>query len=406
MRLFCTLSVKTLCCGIVLALSCNAIADALPGHSIAPETLAAAREALKGFNETPPFLTTRTDREERAQTLENECYMVRPECFTYLRHNRVHALQALPDNPLYWQNLLSFLATRPTGLDRDAQGVRATQNPRYDLTRLLKAFQNWPLRELLLHGEIDAGRLAEMVGHLRRLRAQSATLYERVLYIAGHGILLSWVPVSMAAAADRFDDDGLAALHRELTPLSVQERRYDQIFVNESALVGSASASMPTIDEYRAQYGDISGYEYEQQMRFAAAYVEFFPQMGELIARLSELDEISFWQEGPQWPPEDVGMPQEAFEYVDTWKYHVAMEMAFNVSVRVYQALGEIYGGLVSPGLPARPAPIPWRWNWEVDTRTLCLEGVDLHPQALSLTHNEKYCYRYYDAAAVRITRP
>ncbi len=381
------------CLLLALSLQAHATADA-PDDA----ALNAARAQLAQFNGTSPYLSDAGEDKERNTELQSACTnaSMKP-CIDYLRHNRLQALQGMPNNPAYWRHMLAYFETVPVG-PAAGEYPFPKDEPRHNVFGLLEAVQIWPWYDLAVDGEIDSVALTSLTGNLRRFRAQSSTLMERILFVAGHGIMINWSNVAMAEAAARYDQETVARLQRGLVPMTPEERPYDRIVVTESSYATAwGEAGIPDIDTYRVQYGDdVSGHEYEQEMKRLQGYLEHLPVIVEMAVEMGQTSDARFWQYGLQWPPQDEDNPVPP-EVLDLLPYesYIGTEISANVSHYVLQGLADIYAGVASPGLPARPPPAGWRWVWRSDTEMLCLEGIDLHPDVLSQVQDGMRCHEY-----------
>jgi hypothetical protein len=114
----------------------------------------------------------------------------------------------------------------------------------------------------------------------------------------------------------------------------------------------------------------------------------FFAEYRLMIDLWSELSERSFsafWSQGVDLAGSGA-VQQPLFSFGKDSAYGPALEsyvvtlQEIWVHARVFAALGDIYAGRVAPGLPARPDPSPWQWEWRDDPEQLCLIPVAVHP--------------------------
>ncbi len=385
-----------------LRFGCLLLALSLQAHATAdvPDDAAlnAARAQLAQFNGTSPYLSESGEDKERHAELQSACTgRSMRTCIDYLRHNRLQALGGMPNNPAYWRYMLAYFETMPVGPAAGEDPFPRDQ-PGHDVSGLLEAVQTWPSYDLVVDDEIDTETVAALTENLRRFRTQSSTLMERIIFVAGHSILISWSNVAMAEAAARYDREAVARLQRGFAPMTPGERPYDRILITESNYAAAwGEAGIPDIDAYRAQYGDdVPGHEYEHQVKRIQGYLEHLPVIIEMAVEMGQTSDARFWQYGLQWPSQDEDNPVPS-EVLDLLSYdiYIGTEIAANVSHYVLQGLADIYAGVASPGLPARPPPAGWRWVWRSDTEMLCLEGIDLHPDVLRIFPDGTHCHEY-----------
>ncbi|XOV83152.1 MAG: hypothetical protein ACFHXK_20155 [bacterium] len=114
----------------------------------------------------------------------------------------------------------------------------------------------------------------------------------------------------------------------------------------------------------------------------------FFAEYRLMIDAWSELSERSFsafWSQGVDLTTSGA-VQQSLFSFGEDSDYGpvfatyvVTLQQGW-VHARVVAALGDIYAGRVTPGLPARPDPSPWQWAWRDDPEQLCLIPAAVHP--------------------------
>ncbi len=370
------------------------------------ERLEAARQALALFNETPPHLPTRDDQDELRSSVDDVCWMPQPDCLAYLRGHRVRLLQAIPNNPAYWKRWREFLTVGPAGLD--PAGI-LSENPRTDYSGLMDPPQYLLLRDLALDGELDVTQFVEVAEQLRRLLIASGTVLERMIYNASYTQVINWANVAMAVSSARYDDRSVDTLRNQLRLLSPEERDFSRVVAGEAEYMRQSMKQQSQMSSaVLEKYGmDISPYQLEQNRLQMQEAVTAFPEQSAVIIELSRREESRFWQEGTGLAParaiDDPGF--DPYDVTTTWRMYVGVDLLINLNVRVLQKLAEIYGGHASPGLPAQPAPVGWRWDWQDDRQQLCLEAVSVHPSALEATHGEPICHVYFDAEAASFLR-
>lgn len=327
-------------------------------------------EILQRFNQTPPTLDPIFADDPARETFFEQCYAVTAECLAYIRQNRALAQRVLPNNPLYWQNY--WVVMEEFEPNFDPQDFVVASNSLYNYQGLIEASWQWPLYQYAARGAIDVDDTLVMMRQSRRLLSKSQSLLDGMIATALVGI-------------------GNSSAHYVLWQLGTDHNRTAALQIQQ-LLVDEVGKSLRAALEYELLVVEGLARRAPDDalpiLNEGGTLESFFAEYRLIIDLWSELSERSFsafWSQGLDLAGSGA-VQQPLFSFGEDSSYGPAFEsyvitlQQIWVHARVYAALGDIYAGRVAPGLPARPDPSPWQWEWRDDPEQLCLIPVAVHP--------------------------
>ncbi|MEM7077789.1 MAG: hypothetical protein AAF513_04075 [Pseudomonadota bacterium] len=223
--------------------------------------------ALARFAATTAFLHSHPQQEEQLSALQEACEGTSARrCLPYILNNRLAVLQALPDNPAYWQAYRAVLAD-------DAYNplpcLMRAQNPNEcdrfsELHKIMGATQQWIWYQLAKQGAVSASDFVAIYDHISRHNRQSPTLTNKMIDVAQLGTLHANINMLMALAGAREDVARIQTLRGALRPFDQQarsiraaldgERRYVSAAINHArsqAFVAPLNLDDESAEEWR-----------------------------------------------------------------------------------------------------------------------------------------------------------
>lgn len=332
------------------------------------------------------------------------------ECRAFINANRKAILHALPDNPRYWA-LFWQVAKIPNLVDFSLNPSQQLD----DYARLINASYWWFFRDLAHSGNVDIEHALAMQQAARNWSTGHGTLLARTIGLAVQGIVFNQMSFAMAQMSNKHNKDQLKKLIRLLKPHKLTELSLGPVFWVEQEWqlrsmrdeLSSSPSSEIDIDAARIEtFGLVD----ESELRLMIDDPERFHKSGwNVIAEhylpISTMPWDGYWQEGV--PPPD----QERFDKLSqaavvapAYGGYIVSERIVHFHLFLFSALGEIYAGKTSPGLPSLPAPDHWHWRWVNGAQPkLCLVADNIHPSTnpMGVESGVELCVEYYDAAAL-----
>lgn len=328
------------------------------------------RELLKRFDETDPFLTAPIFDDPSAKALADVCYQVSRECLQFIRQNRVLAQWLLPNNPLYWQNYWVVMENfKP---DFNPQEFVGGYPRDYVFQSLIEASWRWPLYQYATGGAIDVDDTLLFLRQSRRLLNESRFLLDGMIATALVGIGNSTahhVLSQLGSHGDRSAFQQIEGLLREEKSRSLRGSFAGEFHIARALAQLNPDAVLDGLDENTTLDAFFSEYQL----------------VVNLWSDVSERGFTAFWNQGVDVLASEA-VQQTLFSFSEDSVFlpaHASYVITLHqiwVHSRVISALADIYAGRVAPGLPARPDPSPWQWDWRGNPDQLCLMPVAVHP--------------------------
>lgn len=235
----------------------------------------------------------------------------------------------------------------------------------------------------------------------------------RMITVAMRGIAFRQVNFAMAQAGRDRNESALRDLIEATSMLPVEENSFGKMFWMER--------------EYGARYLEkfITSPEW-QALDVETLIFDVPPELDPDLVREAIADPISlqkfqldvfakhyiaegvkpwhqYWSEGiDPLSGSSLGLINTAT--APAYAKYIATDRYNNFFSTVFAALADIYAGRASPGLPGRPAPAHWRWEWQEDPLPMiCLVSETVHPSTKQSTDDgpEKLCLEYFDEQIV-----
>ena len=369
-----------------------------------------AQAVYRKFAATPEFVggeITKQQLQVRAD-LEDACMITFKDCQTFLKLNRNKILHALPDNPMYWRRFWEILEVNVhTFSDSD-------DFPDYQ--PLIPATMYWFYRDLLLDGELDGDKALALQKGLNLWLTSHRNLIGHVMTIAMRGIALQQMNYAMAQASRNRDEEALAALIQANRPPTLSEISFGPTIWMEREPNIAALESL--ITEPAWLEGDWQALELNPPpdmdpavlLRFSKDPTSFYLRDTDLLAKHYVPESIKpwdlYWSEGV----DEINAADYEVEFLSAligpaYAAYIATTRYSVFHAHVFDALADIYTGRASPGLPGRPAPTHWRWDWqEGPYPKVCLVNDSAHPSTKEGSKGPlEMCLEYYDEKAVEV---
>ena len=386
------------------------------------DTTPNARSVLQRFNETEPYLKERPDRKSLRTTLNGYCFMLRPECLDYVRGNRSDVLEALPDNPQYWTHFWLYLKTSPVGFDPEDLTLT---DPRFSYGELMNAMAHWVVYYVAKEGAHDVDRTNVFAAHIRRLANDSVVLIDKMIFTAGLGYARSALNLAMSEAAAAGNVEDLNRLTSHVRSFSRDERSFRRVFEGELAYGQAMRATQPSTPEalfahQRQQHkevlklGVLSGTSYlpepelmtELELELMREEVKhdlaLITEVGKVITQISERTPADYWGKGTDFVAQglidaetDARGEELTLMALSAWEDYLRSYRLVDLWYLVLQALSDVYAGRVVAGIPARPAPAHWTWEWLDNEQDLCLVAIS-HALSLNGSDTIRVCSHYW----------
>ena len=367
-----------------------------------------ARQLFNEFVATPEFIGREVSEQDinvRAD-LDKACtYEIDMKgCQAYIRQHRFQILTALPDNPLYWQRFWALLQVNPhTFLDSD---------DRPDYQRLMPATYWWFYRDLARDGRLEIDDALALQTGLNHWLKSHHTLIGRMMTIAMRGIAFRQINYAMAQASRDRDESAL----RELTKLSAmrpfEEVSFGKMLWMEREYGVAYLEKIIASPEWQSADIDTLIYERPPELdpkiarELLANPVAFQKSDADIFAKHYVAESFKpwgqYWSEGvAHLSDEGSGLSLLNASSATAYTAYLATDRYSNFIYTVFAALSDIYTGRASPGLPGRPPPTHWRWEWQEDAvPMICLVSETLHPTTRQGTEEDgvaKLCLEYFD---------
>lgn len=370
-------------------------------------------ELLVKFGEVPEFLgreISDRDKDVRAE-LEQACVVQSfVDCQAYMRTNRLSVMRAMPDNPLYWEHFWQLLK-----LSNLLDLSRSMTEQMDGHQRLLMTTYWWFYRDLADDGRLEIDRALALQEAISRWLTSHQTLITRMIAVAMQGIAFDQMSFAMAQASRDRDIKQLNQLAQATRPVNAADMSWGPILWAELEwgirTVLKDRAKNPSSEmDIRAALAQTAGEAEDSAMRMMLQDPEtFLRRNNDVLARhyvpISTMPWADYWSKGiPPIDEQDFDVPSFALIGAPAYESYITVERAARFQMFLFPALADIYAGRVSPGIPARPAPAHWRWDWQEGRQPkLCLIGDEIHPTTRQMPHEsaEQLCVEYYDEAAV-----
>ena len=364
---------------------------------LSPAEIKAGRDALARLNSTPRYIVHADEREQWETDVQMQCEGMPPtDCFRFLRSQPATVLRGVPDSPIYWQRYWEVIDATPIGFEADVE----PDGPRYDYREMLSSGNNWYLRDLAREGHIDPDKVHRYLTGVRRVYGRMESLLHQIYYLAfiGQG-MLPW-SYAMAEASARSDSSEMRRLMTLVRPMDEAEADFLRVVVGESWLM---MQNLPDGGDWDTEHF-LRSYllSADELSDLGSAGSKYLEQYAETLLSAAVETQAKgwsqFWREGSV----NVDARLEDNPLIDTgWGdaygyYEVSHRLQENLFT-VARAVGEMYQGIVSPGLPGRPAPDHFRWEWMEDS-VLCLEPTStIHPSLSA----HAMCVPYLDPSEI-----
>lgn len=403
----------------LLALAHGSVYSPPPNQQSGNDATLQAREALRQFNQTTPFLG-RTDRNSVQSDLAQQCPGLSPKCVDYVRTSHREVLGALPDNPQYWMHFWRYLETSPVGVDPDPS-AKSWSDPSTSYSELLQAMTNWVVYYMAKDGILDADRTISFATHVRRLANDSTLVIDKMMFLAGLGVAQRALNIAMSQAVATGNADDLGRLVSQLKPFSQDERSFRRVFEGESnygrALIAAYPRTPQTLLELQRELHDryvelgmpvpelglpepelATDFEMETWHVDAQRHLRDGLVIREAVAQISERSASEYWGRGDdvlqQGLVEARPTDHPDFDPWLGWGPLIHGYRTLDLHYLMLQALSDAYAGRVVAGIPARPAPAHWAWEWLEIEQDLCLVPVSVHPTVVREV--ERICSHYW----------
>ncbi|MEM7000260.1 MAG: hypothetical protein AAF529_05695 [Pseudomonadota bacterium] len=367
----------------------------------------AGMDAFARFAATDEFIGRRADQTDSAtrEALDEHCLVSRQTCLVHISNNRAAILSALPSNPLYWQNFWALfehnIGTHP-GHEIHAQNLK-----------LLEGMKWWYLRDLADDGQLNLDQLMTVFEGLSFWLAEHHTIISRNIYRALQMEMRDQISFAMGQASRQRDTDALLRLSAATQPIPPAALSVGQIF---------------WLERDYARHNYLLELDEDGTIDVEARLLDAPPDMDLNVARSLLEDPEGFVNRDLDILAQHY-VPQSTMSWSRYWREGISVvdESAFELPIYgavigpsyasyinsdrhavfgqfLLQALADIYAGRVSPGLPARPAPSLWRWQWVAEAPSkLCLVSDEIHAKT-RLTQQrpfERKCVIYYDERTI-----
>ena len=389
----------------------------LDQYAPTPEDLAeweASYQKLVIFSETPEFIgreLTQQDKNVRRYLVDDCAIESIHACQSYIKANRQKILQALPDNPLYWERFWDVVK------QENIVSIQAGVENRFVEHSILQPPNYWFYRQLASTGRIEREKSIQLRNAIRNWRRGHQTQAMRMVTAAIEGMGVRHVSFVLAQASRDRDERPLQELGELLQPPLPIDMSHGATFWLEREFtrqriqheISKGSHDKEEIEALLAITTD------PIQANFLKSWltdpVEATDRDWDLLAERFIPQSTMSWED--QWKsglksiehnePEQHSIDASV---ANVYLSYIQAERSMNFSYFLYPALVDIYSGRASPGPPARPAPSLWRWDWRDSEKTeLCLisenrkvlESLDFGANA---THAE-FCVEYFDEEAV-----
>ena len=352
----------------------------LVGASVWGEPQPSAKRVLDEFNQTPAFLNADPDRKRLIGELSSACEVEISQCLQLIASNPTLVIAATPDNPLYWARYEAVLHSGPIPrTDLEPRNSTSTWSNRHGL--LFDSTRNLWAREVALNGSLNLERVIRHTLAIRKRISQSRTIVERMINIANLGVVNQPTNLAMAQAALTGRDDVWPMFAEALTPMSTEELSYRNIF-NAELRYSAQQMQKENGDQTSVNPADAKWPRHPpptESERYAEwvwyeQYLADFETASKQMSNISEMNAADFWGARKQQTLAQLFQQfDETTTPVPVLNDYIHTDRLMNLSLHLMRAALDIYRGNNSSGVPERPAPVHWRWQWRHATSDLCL---------------------------------
>ena len=384
-----------------------------------------SHDKLVHFEATPEYSNrdvSKTDHKIRGELTDNCFSKTLNICQKYIKANRVAVLDALPNNPLYWQRFWDYIDSGP-GSNLQSSGDSSSYPQ-----ALFHAADYWFYRELIQYGKVDGDRGIAIQRFISKARKAPHSLKTRMIAITLQVFTQKQISFLMAQFDRDRDTVRLRRLGQLLRPPTVEEiswasllwwERENQIKQNfelypetMKELSANPGQALKNFEEIASEAGRVLEPKHIEMAKILdkgpkVALSEGMDALAEIFIPQSTLP----WQH--QW---EYGLPGVARGQLEPYalqaiaaagyQTNLLGERIHHFTLHLYPALADIYAGRVSPGLPSRPPPAHWRWLWlEGEHPQLCLVSDSVQAKEAEYFHEQdgeaRVCEHYFDASFV-----
>lgn len=372
-------------------------------------------KAFLTFGSTPKFLNeAQTENQEKVRDVllyrcPNRTFT---ECQSFIRSFRCAVRTALPDNPLYWKRFWTVVeAENMITLKQDWANELKTS------VALMDAFYYAQYKDLAADGRVNVENAIRLMRAARNWRSGYQSGIDKQSSTAFQGIIRNYMSLALAEANRSRDNEQMHELAELLRPPNPDELSWGPQFwlereVSLTALVELPANEQDVQDVFEADFSGmgLSELDAEQISNAITEDPMAWSKKGwDMIARHYD-QEIQkswsdFWSEGTN---------EIDNEHISHYPYHaivgltIAQPLTFHREsyfwLYLYPPLIDIYTGKASPGIPSRPAPDLWRWDWEESPQPrLCLVSNEFKINLSFKKSDGEYrlCIDYYDEKTV-----
>ncbi len=295
------------------------------------------------------------------RALSASCSSDMATCFRMTLSHPDIAEPLVPDNPEYWrlhQEILSGTVGQLVDGGKIAPVQAIISTARYTL-----------MRDLIDHGQIDAGKFVAHLRNNRRLFKESNLLITKMVFTASLGMRLSYLGELLAYSGTRSPEMvELDGFEEVLAPMKIEQLSYRGAFQQESSIA----------------YRTLGAQETQQPPWFKTnVYVNRHIKLYEHYSSFSELSDENFWKQDPTFP--GYTLAEKIIDPLGTWGLAVlgfrdimTVIRATNLTLAVALARQRIYQG-ASPENHGVAAIANWQWQWKPGFSELCLVPVTVH---------------------------